>query len=53
MMILNGHKVLDIVDPEGAKEGIVALQLHAGPSMEVQFKDIEIRTSKLQEYLEK
>jgi hypothetical protein len=53
MMILNGHKVLDIVDPEGAKEGIVALQLHAGPSMEVRFKDIEIRTSKLQEYLEK
>ena len=52
-MILNGHTVLDMEDPAGAKEGIIALQLHAGPSMEVRFKDLEIRTSKLEEYTKK
>jgi len=40
---LNGHTTCDIVDPEGAKKGIIALQLHAGPEMEVRFKDIEIK----------
>jgi hypothetical protein len=52
-MILNGHTVLDIVDPEGAKEGIIALQLHAGPSMEVRFKDLEIKTSNIDSYISK
>jgi hypothetical protein len=52
-MILNGHTVLNIMDPDGAKEGIIALQLHTGPSMEVRFKDLKIRTSKLDKYLEK
>lgn len=42
-LVLNGHTTCDIVDPEGAKKGIIALQLHAGPEMEVRFKDIEIR----------
>ena len=50
-MILNGNTVLDIQDPEGAKEGIIALQLHAGPSMEVRFKDLEIRSDDVAEYL--
>jgi putative membrane-bound dehydrogenase-like protein len=40
---LNGHTTCDILDPEGAKEGIIALQLHTGPGMTVSFKDIEIR----------
>jgi hypothetical protein len=52
-MILNGHTVLDIVDPEGAKKGIIALQLHAGPSMEVRFKDLEIKTSNIDSYISK
>jgi putative membrane-bound dehydrogenase-like protein len=42
-MVLNGHTTCDINDPDGAKEGIIALQLHAGPEMKVSFKDIEIR----------
>jgi hypothetical protein len=42
-MILNGETTCDIVDPEGAKEGIIALQLHTGPEMEVRFKDIYIK----------
>jgi len=42
-IVLNGHTTCDIDDPEGSKEGIIALQLHAGPAMTVSFKDIEIR----------
>ena len=42
-MILNGQVVCDIQDPEGADEGILALQLHTGDPMRVMFKDIEIK----------
>lgn len=42
-MTLNGKVVCDIQDPEGAKRGVIALQLHSGPPMEVRFKDIYIR----------
>ena len=42
-MVLNGKVTLDFQDPEGAKEGIIGLQLHAGPGMEVEFKDIYIK----------
>ncbi len=39
---LNGHTTCDIEDPDGAKQGLIGLQLHAGPEMTVAFKDIEI-----------
>jgi putative heme-binding domain-containing protein len=42
-MVLNGKVTLDFDDPAGAKDGIIALQLHAGPSMQVFFKDISIK----------
>jgi hypothetical protein len=42
-MQLNGKIVCDIEDPDGADSGIIALQLHAGPPMEVHFKDISIK----------
>ncbi|MCC6142938.1 MAG: DUF1080 domain-containing protein [Candidatus Hydrogenedentes bacterium] len=42
-MKLNGVVTCDIVDPDGADSGIIALQLHAGPPMEVQFKDIFVK----------
>lgn len=42
-IVLNGYTTLDFNDPEGAKAGIVALQLHAGPEMEVHFKDLRIK----------
>ncbi|MCC6488315.1 MAG: DUF1080 domain-containing protein [Candidatus Hydrogenedentes bacterium] len=45
-LILNGNVTCDITDPEGAKTGIIALQLHAGPAMEVRFKDISIKDLK-------
>ncbi len=42
-MVLNGKVTCDISDPEGAKEGVIALQLHQGNPMEVRFKDIYIK----------
>ena len=42
-MVLNGNTVLDLDDPEGAKKGIIALQLHTGPAMRVFYKDLEIK----------
>lgn len=40
---LNGTKVIDRRDPKFDKTGIIALQVHAGPPMEVRFKDIELK----------
>lgn len=40
---INGHVTVDVTDNQtdkAAKEGILALQLHQGPPMVVQFKDI-------------
>ena len=39
---INGNLTVDVTDEtaEGAKKGILAFQLHAGPPMQVQFKDI-------------
>ena len=39
----NGTRILDRTDPKFDKSGIIALQLHAGPPMEVRFKDIAIK----------
>ncbi len=41
---INGRQTVDVIDKteEGAKTGIIALQLHAGPPMGVQFKDIQL-----------
>ncbi len=42
---INGHQTIDVTDETafGAKSGILALQLHAGPPMMVQFKDIKLK----------
>lgn len=42
---INGHQTVDAIDetPEGAKKGVLALQLHAGPPMQVQFKNIILK----------
>lgn len=45
-MVLNGKTVLDLEDPAGAAEGVIALQLHVGPGMEVFFKDLFIKELK-------
>ncbi len=43
-LVLNGVTTVDIQDPQGAKSGIIALQLHRGHDMEISFKDIQIKT---------
>jgi hypothetical protein len=40
---LNGVTSVDVEDPTGDLSGVVALQLHVGPAMEVQFKNIMIK----------
>lgn len=43
---INGHVTVDVTDNDPQKQalsGILALQLHAGPPMTVQFKDIRIK----------
>jgi hypothetical protein len=43
---INGMVTVDVTDNDeakAAKSGILALQLHAGPPMKVQFKDIELK----------
>ena len=46
---INGVPTADVVDEqdsEAAKSGILALQLHAGPPMTVQFKNIQLKRLK-------
>jgi hypothetical protein len=43
---VNGKQTIDVVDEEEAKRamsGVLALQLHAGPPMMAQFKNIRIK----------
>jgi hypothetical protein len=46
---INGHTTVDVTDNASGKakdSGILALQLHAGPPMTVQFKDIKFKELK-------
>lgn len=45
---INGKKTVDVTDNQekAASEGVLAFQMHAGPPMVVQFKDIVLKTSK-------
>ena len=42
---INGHLMTDLTDnsPKAVKEGVIALQLHKGFTMDVQFKDVKIK----------
>jgi hypothetical protein len=44
---INGKQTIDVTDEtaEGAKSGLLGLQLHAGPPMTVQFKDLLLKTA--------
>jgi hypothetical protein len=46
IILLNGTKVIDRTDAEFSPDGIIALQVHVGPPMEVRFKDLMIRELK-------
>lgn len=44
---INGMQTVDVTDEQeakAAKSGVLALQIHAGPPMRVQFKDIRIKS---------
>ena len=45
---INGRQTVDVIDETavGAKKGVLALQLHKGTPMTVQFKDIILKTGK-------
>lgn len=46
MHFINGRMTIDVIDDQpakAAKSGILALQLHAGPPMQVQFQDIKLK----------
>jgi len=46
---INGKQTIDVTDEDAAhapKEGLLALQIHAGPAMVVQFKDMLLKTDK-------
>ncbi|MFM7318157.1 MAG: DUF1080 domain-containing protein [Isosphaeraceae bacterium] len=42
-IFINGTKVIDRKDDKFDDSGIIALQVHVGPAMEVSYKDIEIK----------
>ena len=44
VITLNGTKIIDRTDEKFEPSGILALQVHVGPAMEVKYKDIEIKT---------
>jgi len=43
---INGKQTVDVTDndPKGAKSGVLGLQIHRGPAMVVQFKDLILKT---------
>ena len=44
---INGQQTVDVVDEQeakAAKSGVLALQIHQGPPMVVQFRDVRIKT---------
>jgi len=40
---LNGEVTADLVDYYGEKTGRIGLQLHVGPSMKVEFRDVQVK----------
>jgi hypothetical protein len=42
--VLNGFTTVDYTEKsdKGATQGVIAFQLHAGPAMQIEFKDVEI-----------
>lgn len=49
---INGKTTVDVIDEQetkAAKSGVLALQLHAGEPMTVQFKDIRLKSAKSME----
>jgi hypothetical protein len=45
---INGHRMCELVDNDkvARKDGVIALQIHAGPPMKVQFRNVRIKELK-------
>jgi len=43
ILILNGVVTAELNDPEGARSGLIGLQLHSGPPQEVMFRNLCIK----------
>ncbi|NNJ27228.1 3-keto-disaccharide hydrolase [Alienimonas chondri] len=41
---INGEPSVDLVDPEGRKEGLIGLQLHSGDPLTVRFRMFQMKT---------
>ena len=44
---INGHQTIDVTDEQeskAAKSGVLALQIHVGPPMTVQFKNLRMKS---------
>lgn len=39
---INGRKCVDLDDPQGARQGVIALQLHSGGGTEVRYKNLRV-----------
>jgi putative membrane-bound dehydrogenase-like protein len=39
---INGEPCVNLKDPDGKRAGIIALQMHSGPAMEVRFKNLQL-----------
>jgi hypothetical protein len=39
---INGKPCVDLHDPDGKRAGIIALQMHSGPAMEVRFRNLQL-----------
>jgi putative membrane-bound dehydrogenase-like protein len=39
---INGQLCVDLDDPDGRRRGVIALQIHSGPAMEVRFRDLKL-----------
>jgi hypothetical protein len=42
---INGQSCVDLDDAKGAKQGVIAFQLHAGGPLEVRFKEFELEVN--------
>jgi hypothetical protein len=42
---INGNACVDLKDPKGATQGIIAFQLHSGGPMEVRYKNFEVEVN--------
>ncbi|HND52183.1 MAG TPA: DUF1080 domain-containing protein, partial [Pirellulaceae bacterium] len=43
---INGQKCVDMEDPDGARRGVIAFQIHSGGALEVRFRNLKLELLK-------